>query len=96
MPRLRQEIIMAWIIGTNAKGRLPALLAAGIMFTATIGLGSVTASARDDHRDRGHREYHRGGWGGGYYGAPPVVYGTPYYAPPVVYGPGLGINLNIR
>ncbi len=41
-------------------------------------------------------------WNGGYYAAPPVVYGSPYgygyygspyYAPPVVYGPGVGISL---
>ena len=34
------------------------------------------------------------GYYGGYYGAPPVVYGSPYYyPPPVIYGPGVGINL---
>ena len=33
---------------------------------------------------------------GGYYRAPPVVYGTPYYAPPVVYGSPFGLNINIR
>ena len=47
---------------------------------------------------RGNRG--RGGWGGGYYRAPPVVYGSPYYTPyatpyysppPVVYGPGIGV-----
>ena len=47
----------------------------------------------DGYRGGGHRG---GGWGGGgYYGAPPVVYGSPYYAaPPVVFGlPGLNINI---
>jgi hypothetical protein len=48
-------------------------------------------------------DHHGHNWGGGYYGAPPVVYGSPYgngyygapgyYAPPVVYGPAVGIGL---
>ena len=52
---------------------------------------------RDDHRQwrRGDRGYD--GDRGYYYGAPPVVYGSPggYYGspPPVVYGPGIGIGL---
>jgi len=50
-----------------------------------------------EHREsRGHRV-----WTGGYYGAPPVVYGNPYvepgyyYPPPVVYGPAAGLSLNL-
>jgi hypothetical protein len=54
------------------------------------------------HDYRGDRG--RSGWGGGYYRAPPLVYGSPYYnncawpyeygcAPPVVYGPSIGIGL---
>jgi hypothetical protein len=51
--------------------------------------------------DDNHREHHHN-WNGGYYRAPPVVYGSryhssyygsPYYYPPVIYGPGFGINL---
>ncbi len=33
-----------------------------------------------------------GGWGGGYYRGPPVVFGGPgYFPPPVVYRPFIGI-----
>jgi len=48
---------------------------------------------RGDHRD--DRHYGHPGWNGGYYAAPPVIYGNPgaygYYPPPVVYGPSIGI-----
>ncbi len=58
----------------------------------------VAPAGADDHRDRNRGGEHQGyqhGWrGGGYYPAPPVVYGYPgYYPPPVVYGPGVGIVL---
>jgi hypothetical protein len=82
----------------KTKRRLPVALAAGVIFAAIFAITAVSGSANANDRDRGgHRDDHRGGgWGGGYYRAPPVVYGTPYYAPPIVYGPGFGINLNIR
>jgi len=85
---------------TKLKRRSPVVLAAGVILSATLALGTFSGTANAEHRDdhRGH-DWHRGGggWGGGYYRAPPVVYGSPYYAaPPVVYGPGFGINLNIR
>ncbi|MDR3440532.1 hypothetical protein [Telmatospirillum sp.] len=63
---------------------------------------------RGDHsRDRDDHRRNRHDWDGGYYRAPPVVYGGPYnngygyYPPPVVYGPGIGVvlpglNINIR
>jgi hypothetical protein len=74
--------------------RLHAMVALGLI----VALGGVSASARPDDRRGDHHD--RGGdrhWGGGYYHAPPVVYGSPYYAPPpVVYGPGIGLNINIR
>ena len=75
---------------------------AGLAIVSVFMLGTfaVTASAdgrRDDHRGgERHDDRGRGGdWhGGGYYPAPPVVYGNPgYYPPPVVYGPAVGINL---
>jgi|ERR1051326_1802652 hypothetical protein len=91
---------MTRIIDITSKRRLSARLAAGIAISAILALGTFagTASARD--RDDGGR----GGWNGGYYAAPEVVYGSsygygygyygaPYYAPPVVYGPGVGISL---
>jgi len=83
-----------------------------------LGTFVASAGAQDrrggDHRGGherggGHRGGHERGYGGnrdwrggGYYPAPPVVYGTPYdYPPPVVYGPGIGvylpgINIEIR
>jgi hypothetical protein len=93
-----QEINMTRIIRGKIRLGLPAALAAGAIFAAVLAITAFPGSANANDRDRGgHRDYHRGGgWGGGYYRAPPVVYGTPYYAPPVVYGPGFGINLNIR
>jgi hypothetical protein len=64
------------------------------VLAATLTLGSLAGSASAEERDWHHRDNHRrGGWNEGYYRAPPVVYGTPYYAPPVVYGPGLSINI---
>jgi hypothetical protein len=60
-------------------------------------LGTFAGSASAQERRGEHREYHHN-WNGGYYRAPPVVYGSPYgssyyYPPPVVYGPGIGIGL---
>jgi hypothetical protein len=87
---------MTCTINTNAKRRLSARLAAGIAISAILALGAFATPASA-------REYdHHHGYSGGYYRAPPVVYGSPYggayygspyYAPPVVYGPGIGINL---
>ncbi len=88
------------VLGTYSNRRRAAGFAAGLIFAAIVCLGSVSASAReDDHRgDRGghrDRDWHHDR-AGGYYGAPPVVYGSPYYAPPpVVYGPGIGLNIRI-
>ena len=58
--------------------------------------GVAKASAKERHGDHrgGERHDHERGRGGGYYGAPSVVYGnTGYYPPPMVYGPGVGIVL---
>jgi hypothetical protein len=81
--------------------RLWAGLVAGVILSTTLAVAAFPGSAsaerrRDEHR--GGRDWHHGGreYGRGYYGAPPIVYGSPYYAPPVIYGPGFGINLNIR
>jgi hypothetical protein len=62
---------------------------------------SVRADDRD-HRGWGRQENHEHGrWTGGYYRAPPVVYGGGYsqpgyyYSPPppVYYGSGIGVTL---
>jgi len=89
---------MTRFIEGKMKRRMPVALAVAAIFAAVFAITAVPGSANANDRDRGgHREWHHGGgWDRGYYGAPPVVYGTPYYAPPAVYGPGFGINLNIR
>jgi len=84
---------------TTSKRRLSAKLAAGLVISATLPFGTFAGSASAEEHRGG--EYHHN-WNGGYYPAPPVVYGSPYgssyygspyYAPPVVYGPGIGIGL---
>jgi hypothetical protein len=92
---------MTCTIDTRPKRHLSAKLAAGIALSAVLALGTFVASAgaqphRDDHRGgERHDDRGRGHWGGrdgGYYAAPPVIYGGPaYYPPPVVYGPAIGI-----
>jgi hypothetical protein len=66
---------------------------AAIVLVATVVLGGLAGSAGAAERDSHRGDYHHRNWNGGYYRAPPVVYGTPYYQPPVVYGPGLNINI---
>ena len=82
---------MTWIIDTKSKRRRAAKLAAGFVISAMLALGTLAVPAKADW-DGNHRGYHHT-WNGGYYRAPPVVYGSPYHYPPVVYGPGIGIGL---
>jgi hypothetical protein len=88
---------MTRTIETQRKRRSAAGRAVGIILTAALAFGTFagTAGAEEHWRGRGEYRQHRD-WNGGYYRAPPVVYGTPYYAPPLVYGPGIGLNFNIR
>jgi hypothetical protein len=90
---------MTCTIDIQPKHRLSATLVVGLALSACLVLGAVATPASAEIRretghgghDHGNRGY--GDRGGGYYAAPPVVYGSPYaYAPPVVYGPGIGIN----
>jgi hypothetical protein len=92
---------MTPIIDITSKRRLSAKLAAGFAISAMLALGTSAAPADA-------RPYHHY-YNGGYYRAPPVVYGSRYrssyygspyyngspyyYAPPVIYGPGIGISL---
>jgi hypothetical protein len=92
---------MTRIIDTTSPRRLSATLAAGLAISALLALGTFTGSAEA----RGYYHYYNGG----YYRAPPIVYGSPYrggyygspyyggspyyYPPPVIYGPGIGISL---
>ena len=91
---------MTRIIDTKSKRRRSAKLAAGFVISAMLALGTAAVPANAEW-DSNHREHHHH-WNGGYYRAPPVVYGSryhssyygsPYHYPPVVYGPGFGINL---
>ncbi len=87
-------------IDTMPKRRLSVMLGAGLAISAILAVGSFATPASADW-DGYNRHYHHN-WNGGYYRAPPVVYGSPYrngyygspyYAPPVVYGPGFGVSL---
>ncbi len=92
---------MTSIVETRVKRHLSAKFAVALAISAVLALGTFAGSASA----QGRRHFHQ--WNGGYYPAPPVVYGStygnryygpsygdPYYAPPpVVYGPGIGINL---
>jgi hypothetical protein len=91
---------MTWNIDTRSRRRRSAKFAAGFLTSGMLALGALAVPANADW-DGYHREHHHN-WNGGYYRAPPVVYGSryhssyygsPYYYPPVVYGPGFGINL---
>jgi len=96
---------MTGVIDTRSKRALSARRAIGLAVSAFLLLGAFAgAASAKDHRDGDRRGEHRGddhrgargyyGYSGGYYSAPPVVYGSPYgYPPPVVYGPSIGINL---
>ncbi len=86
---------------TNLKRSRSPRLAAGLAISALLGLGSFAAPASADNWNGYHHGYSHN-WNGGYYRAPPVVYGSSYRGgyygssysyPPVVYGPGIGINL---
>ena len=93
---------MTWNIDTTSKRRRSVTLAAGLAISALLAVGTFAAPANADWDGDGNRGHHHN-WNGGYYNAPPVVYGSPYgssyygyspyYAPPVIYGPGVGISL---
>jgi hypothetical protein len=89
---------MTYTIDTTLKRRLPAKLAAGFTIAAMLALGAFAGSAEAQYRHQYGHYYN-----GGYYRAPPVVYGSPYgnsyygnpyyYPPPVIYGPSIGFSI---
>lgn len=103
---------MAWVVDTKTKYNLSPLVAVGLVIAALLAFGAIAESASAEGRGRGHDKYDRHrNWNGGYYRAPPVIYGSPYgpsyyqrpyygppiyYAPPLVYGPGLQFNFQLR
>lgn len=91
--------------GGRVLGPTLGLVAAAALAIGIAGAAPAFAADHHWHGARGHA-YHGHYRGGGYYGAPPVVYGgyspgyyygPDYYAPPpVVYGaPGLGVGVNL-
>src|SRR5271169_360908 len=92
---------MTWINENNSKRRLSARLVGGLAVAALLALGAFAGPA--NAYEYGNRGGYQHNWNGGYYHAPPVVYGSSYgngyyggsgyYAPPVVYGPSVGIGL---
>ena len=62
-------------IKTKPRRRLSAKLAAGLALSAMLAVGAFAVPAYADG-DGNHRGY-RHNWNGGYYEAPPVVYGSP-------------------
>jgi hypothetical protein len=93
---------MTWIVDTESRRHLSAKLAAGLAISALLAVGTFATSA--DARDADQQNLPSGyggyypappvvyGWpyGYGYYAPPYVYYGRPYYAPPVVYYRGTG------
>jgi hypothetical protein len=93
---------LTWTINSKLKRRLSARHLAQLVLFATLATGALAGAASAQERWQPRNHHHN--WNGGYYNAPPVVYGSPYgstyygspyYAPPVVYGPGL-LNIQIR
>ena len=68
---------MTWMIETKPKRRFSAKLVAGLALSAMLALGAFAVPAYAEGDGDGHRDY-RHNWNGGYYNAPPVVYGSPY------------------
>lgn len=96
--RLLEEVDRTWVIDTKSKCHLSARLAAWLVLSATLALGTFAGCAVESE---GGYSGHYNNWNGGYYRAPPVVYGSPYgspyygspyYPPPVIY-PGISIGL---
>jgi len=66
---------MTWINETKPRRRFSAKLATALALSAMLSLGTFAVPTYAD--GDGHRDY-RHNWNGGYYYAPPVVYGSPY------------------
>src|SRR5271154_5146291 len=76
---------MTWIVDTESRRHLSAKFAAALAICALLAVGPFAASANARDRDQQNLP----SLYGGYYAAPPVVYGYPYgygyYAPPYAY-----------
>jgi hypothetical protein len=61
---------MTWIIDTKSKRHLSAKLAAGLVISAMLGLGTFAGSASAQEYRGGYSGYYYHNWNGGYYRAP--------------------------
>jgi hypothetical protein len=88
---------ITYMTSTSRPAKLAAAIAISTVLAVTVFVTPASADWDGHHRSYNHY------YNGGYYAAPPVVYGSPYgqayygspyyYPPPVVYGPSVGINL---
>ena len=78
---------------------------AGLLVILVAGAVAGEALAQGRGNDKGNhwdKRRHQHDWNGGYYRAPPIIYGSPrydapyYYPPPVIFGPSPGFTLQIR
>lgn len=112
-------------IARRSEPRLSPIAAGGLGLAALLAVATFAGAASSQGRGndgrgnqgRGNGPHGNPGWGkphnwnGGYYRAPPIIYGSPYqqryygspyyeppryYAPPLIYGPGLNFNFQIR
>ena len=101
---------MAWTTADRRSLTRTAGLTGGLVLGALLVLSAFADPASAQGRRNDDRRDHRN-WNGGYYRAPPVIYGSPYgrsyygspyynpptyYAPPLFYGPGLNFNFQLR
>ena len=93
---------MTWLIKTKSAHRPSVKLMAGVALCAISLISAFASSASAEGRGNDRRDDHHY-WNGGYYRAPPVVYGSPYgqsyyygsptyyqtptYYPPTYYAP---------
>jgi len=95
---------MTWLTKTNSAHRTSMKLVAGAALCAISVLSAFAGTASAQGRGNDRRDNHHS-WNGGYYRAPPVIYGSPYgqtyyygsptyyrsptYYPPTYYAPPL-------
>jgi hypothetical protein len=95
---------MTRIIDSRPTRCLSPRLAVGLALAAVFSTSSIVGTASAQPHWNGNHNTNQN-WNGGYYHAPPVVYGspydhsyygTPYNRPPIVCGPGVGINIQVQ
>jgi hypothetical protein len=74
--------------------RKPVKLAVALVLAASIGSLAATPAFARGHRDRGHHDHDRGGFGVGVYSEPVYVPQPVYYDPAP--SPGISISLPLN